>query len=202
MNNKLIFGIIGGVVGLGLIVAIAISVVAGGSSPEEAFGTVTVEGDPLPVFGGDPTADVAPGLTAPTVSGTDFDGSTVSITADGRPKVVLFLAHWCSHCQNEVPQVVQWLNAGNKPEGVDFYAVSTLLNRLRGNWTPEDWLTREGLDLPLIQDDSGSNASQAFGMAGTPFWVVLDGDNNVLIRVGGEVGPDGMNSLFQMAAAA
>lgn len=200
MNQKLVFGIIGGVVGLGLIVAIAVSVAGGGTDPDSALGEVTVEGTVLPVFGGDPAADVAPGLTAPTVTGTDFDGSTVSIGPDGRPKVVLFLAHWCSHCQAEVPEVVQWLAAGNKPEGVDFYTISTLVNRLQGNWPPQQWLETEGLDLPLIQDDAGSSASQAFGLAGTPFWMVLDGDNKVLFRVSGEIGQDGMSTLFATAS--
>ena len=202
MNQKLVFGIIGGVLGLGLIVAIAVSVAMGGTEPSEAFGEVTVEGDPLPVFGGDPAGDVATGMTAPTVSGTDFDGSEVTIGPDGRPKVVLFLAHWCPHCQAEVPKVVDWLEAGNQPENVDFYAISTLVNRVSGNWPPQDWLEREGLDLPLIQDDTGSNASQAFGMAGTPFWMVLDGENKVLFRVGGEIGQEGMASLFSTAAQA
>lgn len=200
MNKKLLFGIIGGVLGLAVIVLIAVSVVSGGSSPEEAFGEVTVEGDPLPVFGGDAASDVATGMTAPTVAGTDFDGSPVEIGPDGRSKVILFLAHWCPHCQNEVPEVVEWIEAGNQPESVDFYAVSTLLNRLRGNWPPKDWLEREGFEVPVIQDDSGSNASQAFGMAGTPFWMVLDGENKVLYRIGGEIGQDGMSALFQVAA--
>jgi cytochrome c biogenesis protein CcmG/thiol:disulfide interchange protein DsbE len=200
MNQKLVFGIIGGIVGLGLIVAIAVSVATGGVDPEAAFGEVTVEGTPLPVFADDPANDVAIGMTAPTVSGTDFDGSEVTIGPDGRAKVVLFLAHWCPHCQAEVPRVVEWLEAGNKPENVDFYAISTLVNRVSGNWPPQQWLEREGLDLPLIQDDTGSNASEAFGMAGTPFWMALDGENNVIVRVGGEIGQEGFTSLFATAS--
>ncbi|MGH8912056.1 MAG: TlpA family protein disulfide reductase [Acidimicrobiia bacterium] len=200
MNQKLVFGILGGVVGLGLIIAIAVSVVTGGTEPDEAFGEVTVEGTVLPTFAGDPNGDVAAGMTAPTVSGTDFDESPVTIEADGRPKVLLFLAHWCPHCQAEVPRVVDWLEAGNQPENVDFYAISTLVNRLQGNWPPSDWLQSEGLDLPLIQDDNVNTASSAYGMAGTPFWMVLDGEGKVLYRIGGEIGTDGMTALFQTAA--
>ncbi len=204
MNNKVLLYVLGGVLGLALIIAIAVSAVSGGGSTSEddAYKEVTVEGEDLPVFGGDPAADVAPGMTAPTVTGTDFDGSTVSIAPDGRPKVVLFLAHWCPHCQEEVPQVVDWLAAGNQPEGVDFYAVSTLAQRLRGNWPPEKWLTDAGWTLPTIQDDRSNSASSAFGMQGTPFWVVLDGDNTVLARIPGRVGQAGMDTLFATAAEA
>jgi thiol-disulfide isomerase/thioredoxin len=200
MNNKLLFGIIGGVLGLGLIIAIAVSVATGGVDPEAAFGEVTVEGQALPVFADDPANDAAVGVAAPTVTGTDFDGSEVSIAPDGRAKVILFLAHWCPHCQVEVPEVVDWLEAGNKPDNVDFYAISTLVNRVSGNWPPQEWLEREGLDLPLIQDDTGSNASQAFGMAGTPFWMALDGENQVIVRVSGEIGQQGMTAIFDTAS--
>lgn len=203
MNNKLLLYILGGVLGLGLIIAIAVSAVSGGGEEGEEFGEVTVEGADLPVFGGDPASDLAAGMTAPTVSGEGFDGSTVTIEPDGRSKVVLFLAHWCPHCQAEVPRVVDWVEAGNQPDTVDFYAVSTLLQRVRGNWPPSQWLESEGWTIPTIQDDSASAASRAFGMAGTPYWLVLDGDNQVLFRISGEITQSGMevvDALFQTAA--
>jgi len=203
MNNKVLLYVLGGVLGLGLIIAIAVSAVSGGGPADEeaAFGEITVEGEQLPVFGGDPATDVAPGLTAPTVTGEDFDGNAVSIAPDGRPKVVLFLAHWCPHCQDEVPDVVDWLAAGNQPEGVDFYAISTMAQRLRGNWPPSEWLANEGWSIPTIHDDRSNSASAAFGMQGTPFWVVLDGDNQVVARIPGRVGQAGMDALFATAAA-
>ena len=201
MNKRLVFSIIGGVLGLALVVAIAVSTVSGGGgTEEEAYGEVTVQGDDLPVFGGEPANDPAVGMTAPTVSGTGFEGNEVSIEPDGRPKVVVFLAHWCPHCQNEVPEIVDWLEAGNKPEGVDFYSVSTLLQRLRGNWPPQEWLEGENWDVPVIQDDASNSASTAFGMQGTPFWVVLDGDNQVMARIPGEIGQEGLEAVFSTAA--
>lgn len=41
-----------------------------------------------------PTPDAAAGQPAPEVRGTSFDGTTVSITNDGRTKALVFLAHW------------------------------------------------------------------------------------------------------------
>lgn len=202
MNNKVLLYILGGVLGLGLIVAVAVSAVSGGTDENAAFGEVTVEGSDLPTHGGNQAADVATGMPAPTVTGTDFDGSNVSIAADGRSKVVIFLAHWCPHCQAEVPRVVDWLEAGNQPESVDFYAVSTLVNRLQGNWPPAAWLAEENWTVPTIQDDQSSSVAAGYGMAGTPFWVVLDGDNNVVARIAGEVGDAGVAALFQTAADA
>jgi thiol-disulfide isomerase/thioredoxin len=205
MNNKLILYILGGVLGLGLIIAIAVSAVTGGADESDEFGAVTVEGTELPVFGGDPAADVAPGMTAPTVTGESFAGETLSIGPDGTPKVIVFLAHWCPHCQAEVPRVADWLEAGNKPDGVDFYAISSLANRVRDNWPPSAWLESEGWDVPTMKDDESSTASSALGLAGTPYWLVLDGDNQVLFRMSGEItagGMDVVNALFQTAAEA
>lgn len=205
MNNKLLLYILGGVLGLALVIAIAVSAVTGGAESGDEFGEVTIEGDPIPVFSGEPANDSAVGMTAPTVSGEDFEGETVSIEADGTPKVILFLAHWCPHCQAEVPRVVEWLEAGNKPEGVDFYAISTLANRIQANWPPSAWLEEEGWDVPTIKDDEDSSASQALGLRGTPYWLVLDGDNQVVFRMSGEITQGGMDvveALFQTAAEA
>lgn len=56
---------------------------------------VTVSGATLPVLlegGQDPA--VINGMMMPELSGASFDGTPISITNDGRPKVILFLAHW------------------------------------------------------------------------------------------------------------
>lgn len=203
MNNKLILYIVGGVLGLGLIIAIAVSAVSGGADDPAEFGDVTVEGENLPAFGGDPASDQATGMTAPTVTGETFDGETITIGPDGTPKVIVFLAHWCPHCQAEVPRVVEWLEAGNKPEGVDFYAISSLANRVQSNWPPSAWLESEGWTVPTMKDDQSNTASSALGLDGTPYWLVLDGDNQVVFRISGEITAGGMqpiDTLFQTAA--
>lgn len=204
MNNKLILGIVGGVLGLALIVAIAVSAVSGGAGGDDsiAHGEVTVEGDVLPFIGDNAAQDVAIGSTAPTVSGVDPEGQPISIGPDGRPKVLVLLAHWCQFCQAEVPEIVDWLEAGGQPDGVDFYSISTQAQRLRGNWPPQEWLADEGWTVPLMLDDATSSASVAYGMRGTPFWVVLDGDNNVVARVPGQVGIQGVTEIFNAAASA
>jgi thiol-disulfide isomerase/thioredoxin len=196
--NKTVVWIIGGVVGFGLVVLLAMSIVTETELDESAgFGEVEVTGDPLPFLGED--GDVAIGFTAPTVHGADWDDNEYSIEADGRPKVVIFLAHWCPHCQAEVPVVQDWLDAGNLPEGVDMYAVSTSVDHLRPNWPPQDWLVDEGWTVPTIMDDEINSVSTNYGMTGTPFYAVLDGDNTNLIRVSGEIGVAGLETLVTIA---
>jgi len=56
---------------------------------------VTVSGSPLPVlFEGGQDVAVINEMTMPELTGASFDGTPISITNDGRPKVILFLAHW------------------------------------------------------------------------------------------------------------
>lgn len=202
MNKKLL-GIIGGVVGLALVVLLAVAIA--GEEPVDAsigYGDPVVTGDPLPIF--DPTAAADPvvGLTAPSAVGADWEDNEVKIEADGRAKIVVFLAHWCPHCQAEVPVVQTWLDEGNLPDDVDMYSVVTSTDRLRPNWPPQDWLEEEGWTVPAIMDNEIGTVAVNYGMSGTPFYVVLDGDNNVIRRASGEIGTAGLNALVAEAQAA
>lgn len=198
-RSNTIWWILGGVLGLGLIVWLAFSIASDPGLDEAiGFGEVTVEGDPLPFYSA-AAEDPALGVTAPTVSGADWEGNEYTIGADGRPKIVVFLAHWCPHCQVEVPVIQDWVDSGGLGEDVDLYGVTVLTNRLQGNWPPQDWLEEEGWTIPTIMDDVDSSVVLAYGMAGTPFYVVLDGDGTTLGRFSGEIGVSGLETLKALA---
>jgi cytochrome c biogenesis protein CcmG, thiol:disulfide interchange protein DsbE len=201
-KRSLIFWILGGVVGFGLIVWLAIAIAGEGAVDESiAFGEVTVEGDNLPFFES-ASGDVAIGVTAPTVTGETFDGETLTIGPDGNAKIIVMLAHWCPHCQAEVPVVQGWVEDGGLPEGVDLYGVTVLTNRVRDGrtWPPQDWLEGEGWTSPTIKDDQQSSIVNAYGMTGTPTYVVLGPDNENLGRISGEIGLAGLETLANLAA--
>jgi hypothetical protein len=48
-------------------------------------------------------------------------------------------------------------------------------------------------------DDPESSAVTAYGLRGTPFYVVLDGENNVIGRYSGEVGQAGLEAMKFLA---
>ena len=198
-SKSTLWWIIGGVLGLGLIVALAASIATEPEVDESiGFGDPTVEGDPLPVYASG-TQDVAVGLPAPTVTGADWEGNPVSIESDGTSKIILFLAHWCPHCQAEVPRVQDWIDAGNLPDDVELVSVATSTDRSRPNWPPQDWLVEEGWTSPVIMDDQIGTVAASYGMAGTPFYVVLDGEGTNLGRVSGEIGTEGLDALVALA---
>jgi hypothetical protein len=60
-------------------------------------------------------------------------------------------------------------------------------------------LEEEGWTVPVIMDDQIGTVAGNYGMAGTPFYVVLDGENTNLGRVSGEIGTQGLDALVALA---
>ena len=111
-----------------------------------------VTGETLPQLN-ESGPDGALGRPAPSFSGQTLDGEPITVEpGDGTPKAILFLAHWCPHCQREVPTVVQWAEQGNLPEGVELIGVATGIDRNRPNFPPHEWLERENFDFPTVFD--------------------------------------------------
>jgi thiol-disulfide isomerase/thioredoxin len=147
---------------------------------------VTIEGEALPAFE-DSQDDPAVGSDFPAISGQDFTGRPVRIADDGTPKMVMFLAHWCAHCQAEVPVVQEWLDAGSAHDAVDVVSVVTATDETQPNYPPSEWLQREGWTAPVILDDATYSAGAAAGVTSYPFFVFVDGDGKVAARAAGEL---------------
>ena len=155
--------------------------------PRSETAPVTVGGTPLPAFPESASAaDPAVGKAAPGLRGTNFDGKPVVISADGKPKLVMFVAHWCPHCQREVPLVAKWLKGGGAPAGVQLYSVATGTSPQQPNYPPSAWLAREGWPPPVLTDDANSTAAQAYGLTSYPYFVFIDAGGKVVKRMAGE----------------
>jgi thiol-disulfide isomerase/thioredoxin len=175
-----------GAVALVAIVGIAISV---GSEEERtsnapSFGPVAVEGAslvPLPDAGSDP----AIGTDAPIVTGVDPDEAPTTIGEPGEPTIVAFLAHWCPHCNAELPVLVDLQEDGTL-DGVRTVAVLTGTNADAPNYPPVSWLEDSGWSGDVLLDDEASTAAAAYGLSSYPLLVALDADGNVVARTSGE----------------
>ncbi|HEX6422602.1 MAG TPA: TlpA disulfide reductase family protein [Acidimicrobiales bacterium] len=153
----------------------------------------SVTGSPLPALP-DGAADPAVGAPMPTLSGTALDGEPLTVPADGRPTMIVYLAHWCPHCQAEVPVVQRWVDEGRLPEGVDLIAVSTAADERRPNYPPADWLDREGWTARVLVDGDNA-AATASGVSAYPFFVAVDGDGTVVARTSGELSPQQLDAF-------
>ena len=148
---------------------------------------ITVTGHALVTLP-DSGADPAVNTIAPALAGKSFAGAPVSITPgkDGKLMVV-FLAHWCPHCQREVPRIVQWMASPDAPKDVKVVAVATSTTSDRPNFPPSAWLAKENWKAPVIADTSDGAAAQAFGLSGFPFIALIDASGKVVARNAGEL---------------
>lgn len=181
----------------------------GGEATElgEQIAAVTITGDSLeampqriPVTEAD--NDPAIGVVAPDVVGTSFDGTPVTITADGTPRVIMFVAHWCPHCQREIPAVKALIDAGDVPEGLEIVVVSTAVREGEPNYPPQTWLEGEGWPGPIMRDSADLETLFAFGAGGFPFSVYLDSEHRVVARSAGELPADILSQIWLATADA
>jgi thiol-disulfide isomerase/thioredoxin len=190
-------------VGALLLVAVVVTIVltSGGNDSPVAGATETAPaeavGTPLPRFA---TITDAAGLAAPTIAASTIDGTRVQVLDDGTARLYGFFAHWCPHCQREVPRTVAWLAEHDLPEGVEFVAISTGVDPSLDNYPPSAWFAREGWPLPVLVDSETGNLAKAFGLSGFPFWVAVDAEGKVVARQSGELDTAQFEALLDAAA--
>lgn len=153
------------------------------------YADVTVEGEELPRYPQSGTDD-AVGKQVPTITGTGFDNVERTLVEEGTPTVIVVVAHWCPHCANEVPRIVEWAKDERNHEGINVIALSTAASKGQANYPPAEWLARERWPFDTIADDEADTANDALGVRGTPFMLFVKGDGTVLERASGEL-PDG-----------
>ena len=159
---------------------------------------VTVNGTALAKFpqeGDDP----AVGKPLPEVTGQSFDGSAVAIGNDGKAKLMVFVAHWCPHCQKEIPLLADYLKKNPLPAGVDLYTVSTGVVSNRPNYPPSAWLKKEGWTAKTLADSKEQDAANAFGLSSYPFFVAADAQGKVVARTSGEISTGDFAALAGLA---
>ena len=195
------------IIGAGVLIAAAIAIGFSGGSDDTTtqprttvegevapgeFQPVTVEGDVLSPLGdgnGNPASDAAMGKTAPTLNGYTFAGNPVSITpgASAQPIMLVFLAHWCPHCNREVPRLIDWKELGLVPEGLRVIGVTTASRNDQANWPPSDWIEEMKWPFEVFVDSEAGDAANAYGVDGFPFIAMVNAEGKIVGRHSGEL---------------
>ena len=178
---------------------------------------VTVTGDALPTFDPDNTGNIAPvgglpdlgaGLPAPPLSGLDFQGDAVTIDpAANGPYMIVFLAHWCPHCNAEVPRLLDWKGSGGVPAELNVIGVATAVSSSAPNFPPAQWFSDKGWSWPVMVDESlgdglAGKAASVYGASGWPYFVIVGADGLVKARASGEVSVADLQVIVDDALAA
>jgi cytochrome c biogenesis protein CcmG, thiol:disulfide interchange protein DsbE len=188
-----------------LLLAVLIAVLTTGESgdrvtAEELAGSPEIEGEAMPPAG-DPAQDPMLGEPAPVVRGEGFDGSAITVGEPGQPELLVFMASWCPHCQEELPDLVELMEQDRVPDEVRLTTVVTGLDENRDNWPPDAWLEEEGWSGPVLVDDVDASVAEVFGQPGTPYFVAIDGEGQIAARVSGRLPQDVVAQLLQDLAA-
>lgn len=186
-------------VAVGIALLVAGGDEGGGDDTALATAGVTVRGDALPPLQGG-GADPAVGLEAPTLEGVSPGGTPLSVDFEGsEPTLLAFLAHWCPHCQAELPNLVTMAEQGQLDD-VRPVIVATGTDEAAPNYPPGPWIEDEGWDGNVILDDEQYSAGDAYGLTGYPYLVLVDTDGNVIARASGELGLEGLLTFVEQAS--
>jgi len=205
--NRWVVWAVLGVIALVAVVAVVVVASSGGddggdggrAAKLQTARRLTTDGASLPAFQGS-TRDAAVGLAAPTLDSVDFAGKPAQAGgATGSPYALVFLAHWCPHCQAEVPRLVEAAKGG-KIAGVDVVGIPTATTDQQPNYPPSAWLAREDWKFPVVLDAANGKAARAFGLTGYPYFVFVDAQGKVAGRASGELGSDQIEAIFEALA--
>lgn len=172
----------------------------GGSTGPGEFQPVRIDGvDLVPL--GEAAPDAAIGLEAPILRGFNSAHQPVTIdaAASGTPTMIVFLAHWCPHCNREVPRLLEWKSRGLVPENLRVVGITTGSRSDLPNWPPSSWLAKFEWPWEVLADSGAQDAARAYGVDGYPFMVLVDGNGKVAHRMSGEVEVDELARIIDDA---
>lgn len=149
-----------------------------------AYGVVTVSGTALSTFTSGQT-DTALGLAVPRIEGVDFEGRPQVISANGKGKLIVALAHWCPYCQQELPVLSDWYASADLPGDIEVFVLSVFASPERSNFPPGPWLAQEAWTGPVLADDTSGSLATALGIASVPYNLLVAPDGTVAARITG-----------------
>ena len=206
-------------IGLGLVVVVAavFAIVASGSSTSGSgsatttiqsvdgsvaaaeYQPVTVTGEALAPLG-DSGTDATIGAPGPMLKGFTHDGAPIDVaSAKGAPTMLVFLAHWCPHCNREIPRLVDWKERGLVPDNLRVVGITTGSRNDQANWPPSEWINTMKWPFEVMADSDKQQAAAAYGVDGFPFMVILDAQGNVAKRKSGEIEVADLVSIIDTA---
>ncbi|MCX6517886.1 MAG: TlpA disulfide reductase family protein [Actinobacteria bacterium] len=176
--------------------------VPGGVQPAE-YQKVSSTGGllaPLPESG----ADTETGKSVAVLKGYDLQGRPVTIdpAGEGKATMVVFLAHWCPHCNREIPVLNKWRESGEVPTGLRVVGITTGSKADQANWPPSKWMTAMKWPFEVMADSEAQEAAAAYGVAGYPFIAFVGANGKITARTSGEIPVEQLQIYANGAVAA
>jgi len=126
----------------------------------------------------------------PTINTTLVDGSSFStIDAKSKPLMIHFWGTWCPICKQE---------AGNIASVSQRYNVITIAVNSGSNSNIKEWLKKEGVSYPVINDTDGSLAKK-FNVTVYPTSFIYDSNGNLSFTETGYTTTAGLFARMRLA---
>lgn len=164
--------------------------------PGPAYGVVAVSGAALPVLQSG-AADTALGLPIPEIDGVDFAGNAQAITANGKGKLIVALAHWCPYCNQELPVLQEWYATADLPADIEVFLLNVFTDPTRDNFPPSTWLAQASWSAPVVADDEEGSLAAALGIASVPYNLLVAPEGTVAARVTGGLTAEQLDSAVE-----
>jgi len=124
----------------------------------------------------------------------------VTVTPQGRPMALVFVAHWCTYCKGELKELGEARASGAWVPSAPVVAVPTR-HLPFVSWPPQDELELEpAADQVLV--DTSSSLARRLGVTGVPQWFFTDADGVIRESVTGVLDPDEIDRYLSLAAQA
>ncbi len=151
----------------------------------------------------DTAGDPAVGQPSPVVEGQRFDGTDITIGGPTEQDTLyVFLAHWCPHCNDEIPTLIGLDDDGLLPADLNVVGISTAAAEDRQNFPPSEWMVDAAWPWDVMADDENLTAIQVFGGNSFPYAVLVAADGTVLARRAGASSADDLVSWIDAGLAA
>ncbi len=157
---------------------------------------VNIYGDKISIVDPSKGVDSASGKISPKI---DYKlDNKISITyPENSPTILLFVAHWCPHCQEELPEVIKWIETEDIiTKGVKIVLIVTGIDSTKQNYPPDEWLFNEQWKYPVIYDDNQNSIAEHFGVKYFPSWVFTENDGLIAFTHAGRIGIEELTQLI------
>ncbi|MBL07096.1 MAG: hypothetical protein CL773_04505 [Chloroflexi bacterium] len=115
---------------------------------------------------------------------------------ENSPTILLFVAHWCPYCQEEIPEVVKWIEEDQIiQKGVNVVLIATSTDSGKSNYPPDEWLFNEKWQYPVIYDDANNQIADYFGVSYFPSWVFTENDGLIAFTHAGKITKEELSNL-------
>jgi len=164
-----------------------------GTETVNNFATETVTNIEQPidgVFTGDPASDPARGKPAPIITTNQNVWP-----AEDKYTVMFSIAHWCPHCDDELPNIID--AAQSASDDVEVVLVSSAEDKTADNFPGDEWIRSKGWEGVVIDDTPTSAVLQSFGSNSFPFAMVVGPDGNVISRTVGSLDSATIEMMMQ-----